>query len=70
MFPEFCEPVQQINGTQGGGSLEPPSTTRWSEAQVTTWTWDWRPLGEWGGEVLWTEPLSCGIYLEIVSELR
>lgn len=40
-FSEFCEPVSQINQTQGEVCGTLLLITGQSEAQVTTWTCDW-----------------------------
>ena len=37
-FSEFCEPLQQINGTQGEGHRNLRFTAHQTEGEVTTWT--------------------------------
>ena len=49
----FCEPLQQINWTQGGGFGNLWFVAIWLEAQVTIWS---------GGQSCRTEPLTCEIW--------
>lgn len=62
-FPEFCEPLYQINPTQGGVPGNLWFIVSWSQVQETTWTCNWHC--HWRGSL---EPPVCSLGFWLASE--